>query len=168
MDSARTGSGADARSSDGASEPRAGGCVARAGNFYFAAAGAQRGGAFAIFAAAGQPRAGGADFRGGVARDKLIRPERAFRQEDLDHIADYLNHHYTGWTLEAMRADLRKQLDREREQYSRLADDALMLCDPSILGDNTDRKIYVEGAALIASSPDFTDQAQLRELAGSD
>src|ERR1700693_70901 len=49
---------------------------------------------------------------GGVARDKLIRPERTFRQEDLDHIADYLNHHYTGWTLEAMRVDLRKQLDR--------------------------------------------------------
>jgi heat-inducible transcriptional repressor len=101
---------------------------------------------------------------GGVARDKLIRPERAFRQEDLDHIADYLNHHYIGWTLDAMRVDLRKQLDREREQYSRMADDALMLCDPSILGDNTDRKIYVDGAARLASSPDFTDQAQLHEL----
>src|ERR1700683_749665 len=25
---------------------------------------------------------------GGLTRDKLIRPERAFRQEDLDHIAD--------------------------------------------------------------------------------
>ncbi len=101
---------------------------------------------------------------GGLARDKLIRPERAFRQEDLDHIADYLNHHYTGWTLEAMRADLRKQLDRDREQYGRMADDALMLCDPSILGDGADRKIYVEGAALLATSPDFTNQEHLREL----
>ncbi len=101
---------------------------------------------------------------GGLARDKLIRPERAFRQEDLDRIADYLNQHYTGWTLEAMRADLRKQLDRDREQYGRMADDALMLCDPSILGDGTDRKIYVEGAALLAASPDFTNQEHLREL----
>ena len=101
---------------------------------------------------------------GGVARDKLIRPERSFRQEDLDRIADYLNRHYIGWTLEAMRADLRKQLDRDREQYGRMADDALLLCDPSILGDGGDRKIYVEGAAQIAASPDFTNQEQLREL----
>src|ERR1700685_3295617 len=79
---------------------------------------------------------------GGVARDKLIRPERAFRQEDLDHIADYLNHHYTGWTLEAMPVDLRKQLDRDREQYGRMADDALLLCDPSILGDGGGRRIF--------------------------
>jgi heat-inducible transcriptional repressor len=101
---------------------------------------------------------------GGVARDKLIRPERLFKQEDLDRIADYLNRHYIGWTLEAMRADLRKQLDRDREQYGRMADDALLLCDPSILGDGGDRKIYVEGAAQIAASPDFTNQEQLREL----
>jgi heat-inducible transcriptional repressor len=101
---------------------------------------------------------------GGLARDKLIRPERAFLQEDLDRIATYLNQHYTGWTLEAMRADLRKQLDRDREQYGRMADDALMLCDPSILGNGTDRKIYVEGAALLAASPDFTNQEHLREL----
>src|ERR1700689_4144602 len=71
---------------------------------------------------------------GGVAGDKLIRPERPFRQEDLDRIADYLNRHYIGWTLEAMRADLRKQLDRDREQYGRMADDALLLGDPRILG----------------------------------
>src|SRR5271168_262826 len=68
---------------------------------------------------------------GGQTRDKLIRPERTFRQEDLDRIADYLNRHYIGWTLEAMRADLRKQLEQDREQYGQLAGTALILCDPS-------------------------------------
>jgi len=101
---------------------------------------------------------------GGLTRDKLIRTERAFRQEDLDQISSYLNQHYVGRTLEAMRADLRAQVEREREQYSRLANDALMLCDPSILGDGAERKVYVEGAAQIASAVEFTDQEQLREL----
>jgi heat-inducible transcriptional repressor len=101
---------------------------------------------------------------GGVTRDKLIRPERVFRQEDLDHIAAYLNRHYVGWTLEAMRADLRAQVERDREQYGRIANDALMLCDPSVLGDGTERKVYVEGAAKIAASVEFTDQKQLGEL----
>jgi heat-inducible transcriptional repressor len=101
---------------------------------------------------------------GGVTRDKLIRPERPFLQEELDRTSEYLNRHYIGWTLEAMRADLRKQLEQDREQYGQLAGTALILCDPSVLGDVADRKIYVDGAAQIASSPDFTNPEQLREL----
>ncbi|MGB0036053.1 MAG: heat-inducible transcriptional repressor HrcA [Candidatus Acidiferrales bacterium] len=101
---------------------------------------------------------------GGLTRDKLIRPERIFRQEDLDRVAEYLNHHYTGWTIEAMRADLTSQVERDREQYGRIAGDALLLCDPSVLGESSERKIYVEGAAQMASSLEFTSQQQMREL----
>jgi heat-inducible transcriptional repressor len=101
---------------------------------------------------------------GGLTRDKVLRTEKTFTQPDLDHIADYLNHNYVGWTLEAMRADLRAQVDRDREQYSRIAQDALALCDPSVLGHGGERKIYVEGTAQFASSPEFTNHEQLREL----
>jgi heat-inducible transcriptional repressor len=101
---------------------------------------------------------------GGLTRDKVIRPERNFRQEDLDRISEYLNRHYSGWTLEAMRTDLRAQVEHDREQYGRIAGDALALCDPAILGDSGERKIYVEGAAQIAAAPEFANQAQLREL----
>src|ERR1700722_8824404 len=101
---------------------------------------------------------------GGQTRDKLIRPERQFMQAELDRVAAYLNHHYVGWTLEAMRTDLRAQLERDRERYGRLAGDALLLCDPAILGDGGERKVYVEGGAQIASTVAFTSQDQLREL----
>jgi heat-inducible transcriptional repressor len=101
---------------------------------------------------------------GGATRDKVIRPDRNFRQEDLDRVSDYLNRHYSGWTLESMRDDLRSQVEREREQYGRLADDALALCDPVVVGQASERKIYVEGAAQIASSPEFANQEHLREL----
>ena len=105
---------------------------------------------------------------GGATRDKMIRPERRFRQEDLDRVADYLNHHYVGWTLEAMRADLRAQIERDREQYGRLAGDALMLCDPAVLGDSAERKIYIEGAAQMAVRRRIHDQAAIARAAGSD
>lgn len=101
---------------------------------------------------------------GGLARDKLIRPERTFRQEELDRVGNHLNSHYAGWTLEAMRADLRAQVKQDRERYGQLARDALLLCGPAALDDSGDRKIYIEGAAQIASAPEFTDQEQLREL----
>jgi heat-inducible transcriptional repressor len=101
---------------------------------------------------------------GSVTRDKLIRPERPFRQEELDHVATHLNNHYAGWTLDAMRADLKLQVNRERERYSKLAGDALLLCDSDIFGNTGERKVYVEGAAQFASTVQFTSQDQLREL----
>ncbi|HWG59566.1 MAG TPA: heat-inducible transcriptional repressor HrcA [Candidatus Acidoferrales bacterium] len=101
---------------------------------------------------------------GGLTRDKLIRPERAFRQDELDRIGKHLNSHYAGWTLEAMRADLRAQVRHDRERYGQLANDALLLCGPAALDDSSDRKIYVEGAAQIASAPEFNNLEQLREL----
>jgi heat-inducible transcriptional repressor len=102
---------------------------------------------------------------GGLTRDKLVRiEERSFKQQDLDRIAEHLNRIYVGWTLEAMRTDLLAQVEREREQYGRLAKDALLLCDSTVLGDSSERRVYVEGAAQIASTVEFTDQQQLREL----
>jgi heat-inducible transcriptional repressor len=101
---------------------------------------------------------------GSLTRDKIIRPERPFRQEDLDQVAAHLNAHYSGWTLEAMRADLKLQVNRDRERYGKLAGDALLLCDTNILGDGGQRKVYVEGAAQFASAVQFTSQDQLREL----
>jgi len=101
---------------------------------------------------------------GGNARDKVLRTERRFTQAELDRTAEYLNHHYVGWTLEAIRVDLLARLATERERYDRLASNALMLCDPSLLADAPGRQIYVEGAAQFATSPEFADQAHLREL----
>jgi heat-inducible transcriptional repressor len=104
---------------------------------------------------------------GGLTRDKIIRPERAFAQDELDRIADFLNRHYSGWTLEAIRADLKTKLERDRERYDRLASSALQLCDPRVLGEDANRQVYVEGAAQIAAAPEFANQEQLREVLGA-
>lgn len=100
---------------------------------------------------------------GGAARDKILRPERHFAQEELDRTADYLNCHYKGWTIEAIRADLMDTLARERERYDEIVRIALDLCDP-VLSSTLTQQLYVEGAARIAAAPEFADQTQLREL----
>jgi len=100
---------------------------------------------------------------GGATRDKIIRPERAFTQPDLDRTGDYLNRHYVGRTLESIRADLLSRLAQEQERYGLLVRDALALCDPGMLEQGSTQRIYVEGAAQMAAT-EFTDQAQLREV----
>ncbi|HVO57502.1 MAG TPA: heat-inducible transcriptional repressor HrcA [Dongiaceae bacterium] len=101
---------------------------------------------------------------GGITRDKVLRPPRAFSQQELDATADFLNRRYSGWTLEAIRNDLLVKLATEREAYEGLLRSALALCDPVVLGEETTPLVHVEGTAQIASAPEFANQAQLREL----
>ena len=101
---------------------------------------------------------------GGITRDKILRPQRPFTQAELDQTAEFLNFHYSGWTLEAIRSDLLQKLATERERYEEIVKSALALCDPAVLGDDPARLVHVEGAAQIAAAPEFADQVQLREL----
>jgi heat-inducible transcriptional repressor len=101
---------------------------------------------------------------GGMTRDKVIRPERTFGQQDLDHTAEYLNRHYAGCTLEAIRADLLARLAKEEEHYALVARNALELCDPGVLEQGSAQRVYIEGAAQMAAAPEFNDQAQLRDV----
>jgi heat-inducible transcriptional repressor len=101
---------------------------------------------------------------GGNTRDKILRPVRQFTQGELDATAEFLNRHYSGWTLEAIRGDLLQKLANERERYEGIAQSALTLCDPAILGDDTSRQLHVEGAAQMVGAGEFADQTQLRDL----
>ena len=101
---------------------------------------------------------------GGNTRDKILRPSRTFTQLELDATADFLNRTYSGWTLDAIRADLLQKLATERERYETLAQSALALCDPAVLGDTGGQRLYVEGTAQIVGTPEFADQSHLREL----
>jgi len=101
---------------------------------------------------------------GGNTRDKVIRPAQAFSQQDLDRTGEYLNRHYVGCVLGAIRADLLGRLAKEEERYALLARNALVLCDPDMLEQDSSQRIYIEGAAQMAAAPEFTDQAQLRDV----
>lgn len=101
---------------------------------------------------------------GGATRDKVLHTERKFTQEELDRTGDYLNRHYSGWTLAAIRKDLLAHLAQDRERYDELAVTALTLCDPNLLAETPSRQVYVEGAAQMAGTPEFSGQGQFQEL----
>src|SRR5579864_7313814 len=101
---------------------------------------------------------------GGNTRDKILRPSRLFTQTELDATADFLNRHYSGWTLEAIRADLLQKLATERKRYDVVARSALTLCDPVILSEDQASQVHVEGAAQMVGTGDFSDQTQLRDV----
>ena len=89
---------------------------------------------------------------GGNTRDKILKPARPFTQPELDATADFLNRHYSGWTLAAIREDLLANLAKERQRYDDLISTALTLCDPELLADTTTRQVHVEGTAQMAAT----------------
>ena len=88
---------------------------------------------------------------GGNTRDKILRPTRRFEQRELDDTAEFLNRYYSGWTLEAIRSDLLQKLATERERYEGIAQNALTLCDPAVLGEDLSRQVHVEGLRELTS-----------------
>jgi heat-inducible transcriptional repressor len=101
---------------------------------------------------------------GGETRDKVLRPVRPFTQAELDGTADFLNRHYSGSTLEAIRDDLLQKLATERERYETIAQSVLTLCAPEVLDESAARLMYVEGTSQIVSAPEFSGPGQLRDL----
>jgi heat-inducible transcriptional repressor len=101
---------------------------------------------------------------GGTTREKIMRPEHGFTQPELDRTVNYLNRHYSGWTLEAIRADLLSKLASERERYGVLVAGALELCDPAMFDSDPSRQVFVEGTAQFASTPELAGTEPLREL----
>jgi len=100
----------------------------------------------------------------GRTRDKAVRFQKIFSQAELDRIAEYLNSHYRGRTLDSIRRGLMVRLAEDRERYDKLIGDALLLCDPHVLEGEGTPQVYLEGAAQFATAPEFAGQQELREL----
>ena len=73
---------------------------------------------------------------GGLTRDKLIRPERAFRQDDLDRIATLSERPLHGLDARGhARRSCGPSWNAIANGIAGSPDDALMLCDPAALDD---------------------------------
>ncbi|HUJ95205.1 MAG TPA: heat-inducible transcriptional repressor HrcA [Terriglobales bacterium] len=99
--------------------------------------------------------------RSGLVRDRLLRMD--LPQTDLDAAARFINENYRGWTIEAMRTDLARRLEKERGEYDRLMDSVEQLYRQGALAaDESAQKVFVEGAANLVVGE--SDRERLQEL----
>jgi len=100
----------------------------------------------------------------GSTRDKIVRVPRAISSAELERTAEMVNTEFRGWTLQAIRANLKQRLAHDRERYDQLSSNALLLCDPQVLGEDQPRQLYVEGTAQIATAPGLATPEEVRAL----
>ena len=99
--------------------------------------------------------------RSGLVRDRVLRLD--LPQADLDLAARYINENFRGWTMEAMRGELGRRIEKERSEYDRMMNSIEALYKQGALAaDPGSQMVFVDGAANLLSSEQ--DRKRLQEM----
>jgi heat-inducible transcriptional repressor len=99
--------------------------------------------------------------RAGLVRDRVLRLDLS--QADLDLASRYLNDNFRGWTMEAVRSEIERRMEQERNEYDRLMQSLEQLYKRGALeADQAPQAVFVEGAANLVASE--KDREHLREM----
>jgi heat-inducible transcriptional repressor len=98
--------------------------------------------------------------RSGLVRDRVFRLD--LPQSDLDLAARYINENFRGWTIENMRTELQRRIERERSEYDRLMNSIEQLYKQGALAAEGDSQVFVEGAANLVTGQE--DRQRLQDM----
>lgn len=102
----------------------------------------------------------------GFIQNKSFEVPEDLSQKDLNKIADTLNSLYSGLTLQEIRQKLLKQMQKMKDLYNHLLEEALELTRRTFIdGSNgIDAELYMDGASHIIDLPDFADFRVMKGL----
>jgi heat-inducible transcriptional repressor len=104
----------------------------------------------------------------GVVRDRVLTLPGDVTARELEAAGNFLNEHFRGWSIERVRAEIGRLVERERSEYQRLLSSVEQLWAGAVPeGIGGMQTIYVEGVANLlgagtVGSPE--DMARLREV----
>ncbi len=99
--------------------------------------------------------------KSGLVRDRVLRLD--LKQADLDIAARFINENFRGWTMEAMRQEIVRRIEKERSEYDRLMASVEQLYRQGALSaDESSQMVFVEGAANLLAGEQ--DHKRLQEL----
>ncbi|HET6973905.1 MAG TPA: heat-inducible transcriptional repressor HrcA [Pyrinomonadaceae bacterium] len=100
-----------------------------------------------------------------IIHNKVIRVAGDdLTQDDLEHTARYLNTEFSGKSLLAIRTEIVELMKEEKALYDRLLQNAILLCERSLEGEDTSAGVYVDGTSNMLTKPEFVDIERMREL----
>src|ERR1043166_145911 len=99
--------------------------------------------------------------RSGLVRDRVLRLD--LPKADLDLAARYINENFRGWTMESMRSELSRRIEKERSEYDRLMNSIEQLYKQGALAaEQGSQVVFVEGAANLVTGEQ--DRQRLQEM----
>lgn len=100
----------------------------------------------------------------GIVTHKVIEVDLQLTAEDLQACANYLNAHFAGMTLDAIRARLLEMMREEKALYDSLLQKVAALGERAFAATEDESAVYLDGASNILSQPEFEDLERMRAL----
>jgi len=95
----------------------------------------------------------------------MLELDRDLDAGDLEAAGNFLNGSFRGWSIERVRAELRRRLEEERSEYDRLMLSVNELLRKGALEGTQSSQVFVEGAANLVQRD--VDRERLRALLGA-
>ena len=101
--------------------------------------------------------------RSGLVRDRVLALDKDLTVRELEVAANFLNEHFRGWSVERVRAELARLVERERSEYQRMLNSVQQLWVKAVPEDGVPvQTVYVDGVANLVGSQE--DRERLREV----
>jgi len=99
----------------------------------------------------------------GLVQNRIIEVEEDFSQSELDHLSDYMNGLLAGLTLHQVREKIVQQMEREKNTYDHLLEQALKLGEKAF-SPLEEADVFIEGRPNILDEPEFGNISRMRSL----
>ena len=100
----------------------------------------------------------------GLVTQKVIELEEELSAEELQACANYLNTHFSGMALAAIRKKLLALMREEKALYDSLLKKVASLGERAFALSDEEASVYLDGTSNILSHPDFEDLERMRAL----
>jgi heat-inducible transcriptional repressor len=99
--------------------------------------------------------------RGGLVRDRVLALDKDLTARELEVAGNFLNENFRGWSVERVRAEIARLVERERNEYQRMLNSVQQLWVKAV-PDAQVQTAYVGGVANLVGSQE--DSERLREV----
>src|SRR5580698_411568 len=101
--------------------------------------------------------------RSGVVRDRVLALDKDLSTRELEVAANFLNENFRGWSVERVRVEIARLVERERSEYQRMLNAVQQLWVKAVPESAVSvQTVYVEGVANLVGSQE--DRERLREV----
>jgi heat-inducible transcriptional repressor len=92
----------------------------------------------------------------GLINNKILETDFGLSQKELNRMSDYLNSEFSGYAVEEVRAEIVRQMSRERQKCDVLISKAISICS-EVLNFPAD-ELIMSGIQALLGKPEFSDR----------
>jgi heat-inducible transcriptional repressor len=99
-----------------------------------------------------------------IVRNRVVALDTPTTQDELNTVRNFVNAHYSGWSLASIRQDLRIRLAEDRAAYDTLLQQLQALYRNGLLDLGLQPEVHLEGTSNLVSADLEGNRERLREI----